>query len=120
MVLIDESGRVLSKHVIGAEDWHQWNQEDGLVLTLPLEEARHCAGRYHLSIEVVTPAKGMAGKAHCIVAELGLTNVEGIPFTFVGIPVGVIALLLGILILVMRPRLEKNSQATVDSTSDVA
>ena len=100
MVLRDDSGRVLSEHAVGAPDFHEWiaYQKTGLVLTLPMDETKHRAGTYDLSIEVKTPANGMAGHPHCIVAELGLCNVEGIGVYFFAIPVAWIALRLDCII----------------------
>ena len=106
MVLRDDSGEVVSEQVIDSSDFHQWNARNnsGLVITLPLEKVKHQAGRYYLSIEVKKPAKSMAGNPHCLVAELGLSNVECIGAYVVGIPVGCIMLLLGIIMLASSPK----------------
>ena len=106
MVLRNDSGRVLSQQVVVAADFHEWSefQKSGLVLTLPMEEAGHRAGTYELSIEVKTPAKGMAGHPHCIVAELGLCNAEGIGVYAFCLPAGWAALFVGVIILLVRTR----------------
>jgi hypothetical protein len=121
VVLRDEAGRVVSEQVVGAQDFHEWGayQKTGLVITLPLAKTKHQAGNYDLSIEVTTPAKGMAGHAHCIVAELGLCGVEVLAAYLVGLPAGWIALLVGVIILVVRRRKREKAPeaAMVASTS---
>jgi hypothetical protein len=104
MVLRDDATGVVSEQYVGDTDFHPRNASinSGLVITLPLEKVKHQAGSYHLSIEVKTPAKGMAGHPHCIVAELGLNNAEGVAANLFGLPLGWITLLLGIIILVVR------------------
>ena len=105
IVLRDEVDQIVSQEVVGAGDFHEsaMNKERVLAIALPLEKAKHQAVLYKLSIEVKSPAKGIAGHPHCIVAKLGLCNAEGL-VAFYGFLTGWIALLLGILILVVRRR----------------
>jgi len=117
VILRDESRRVISEQVIGATDFHEWVAwlKSGLALTLSVEKAERRAGDYYLSIEVKTPAKGMAGHPHCIVAEYGLSGVEKMPVYCVLFPAGWITLLLGITLLVVGWR--KRQEATGSSSS---
>lgn len=116
VVLRDESRRVISEQVVGAADFHEWGAylKSGLAFTLPVAKAEHRSGDYCLSIEVKTPAKGMAGHPHCIIAEYGLSGVEKIPVYCVLFPAGWTALLLGITLLVVGSK--RRQQATGSSS----
>ena len=106
MVLQDDSGRVLTEQAVGDTDFHQWNARvnPALVVTLRLDKVNHAAGNYQLSIEVKSPAQGMAERPHCIVAEYGLSGMEATILYWIGAPINWMALALGITLLVMRWR----------------
>lgn len=99
LTLRDDSGRIVITKTLDAKEFHEWGpSENGMVVTLPCWESRLGAGTFELSLDVKTPATRMAGHPHCIVAEYGLSGLEGLPIVF-GAAIGIVSLLVGIVLL---------------------
>ncbi len=106
VTLSDVSGRVLSEHRFKAADFRsrQGTSRSDASLKLALYEINRREGEFQLSIDVQNPAKGLAGRPHCLVFEYRFCGLEFLPLVVIKYPLYIAMLSSGTIILLVRRR----------------
>jgi hypothetical protein len=95
ITLKDESGQTRIKQALDATTFHQWGPaENGLIVDLPLREL----GKYQLTVVVTQPAKGLAGRPHCLIGEHEACGMERLPASVLNV-MGAFGLAIGTVLL---------------------